>query len=367
MEFYEIVKSFKDYDFNKFFNSVSEKEIEYILGKERIDEWDFLTLLSPKAEDYLEEMAVKAKDISIRNFGKSVVIYTPMYLSNYCVNKCLYCGYNIENDIRRKKLTLEEVETEAKAIYDMGYRHILVLTGESRHHTPLSYIKDCVKILKKYFSSIGIEIYPLEEEEYSEIIELGVDSLTIYQEVYDEDVYRNVHVAGPKSNYAYRLKGPERACKAKIHSLGIGALLGLNDWRKEAFFTGLHGQYIEKHYPDVELTLSIPRIRPHAGIFDYVQEVNDKNAVQAMLAYKIFIQRAGINITTREQATFRDHLLPLGVTKMSAGVSTEVGGHLDGEKGEEQFEIADTRSLEDIKQAIISKGYCPVLKDWEPI
>ncbi|MBS4538596.1 2-iminoacetate synthase ThiH [Clostridium sp. D2Q-11] len=367
MSFYEKVKDFNGFNFNNFFNSITEEKIEHILVKDRVNEEDFLSLLSPKAEKYLEEMAQIAHDISINNFGRAILLYTPMYLSNYCVNKCLYCGYNVENGIRRKKLALGEVEVEAKAIYEMGYRHILILTGESRKHSPISYIKDCVKILKKYFSSIAIEIYPLEEDEYRELICSGVDSLTLYQEVYDEDTYKSVHVAGAKSNYKYRLDAPERAAKAKIHSLSIGALLGLEDWRKEAFFTGLHGKYIEKNYPDIELTLSTPRIRPHAGSFEYVREVTDKNIVQAMLAYKIFIHRAGINITTRERAEFRDNLLPLGVTKMSASVSTEVGGHSNNEKGDKQFEIDDSRNLEDIKFAIKAKGYHHIFKDWEPI
>lgn len=367
MSFYDKVKEFENFDFEAYFNSVTEEKIEYILAKNRITEEDFLHLLSPKAEHYLEEMAQIANNISLRQFGRTILLYTPMYLSNYCVNKCLYCGYNLENGIRRKKLTLKEVEEEGKTIYEMGYRHILILTGESRKHSPISYIKDCVKVLKKYFSSIAIEIYPLEEKEYRELIDSGVDSLTLYQEVYNEETYKKVHVAGPKSNYIYRLDAPERAAKAKINSLGIGALLGLDDWRREAFFTGLHGKYIEKNYPDVELTLSTPRIRPHAGSFKYIKEVTDKNIVQAMLAYKIFIQRAGINITTRERSEFRDNLIPLGVTKMSASVSTEVGGHSNKDKGDKQFEIDDSRSLEDIRNSIRSKGYQPIFKDWEPI
>ncbi|MBS4534525.1 2-iminoacetate synthase ThiH [Clostridium sp. D2Q-14] len=367
MNFYQKVQEFDNFDFDKFFGNVTNERIESILMEDRMNEEDFLSLLSPNSEKYIEEMAQKAHNISLRHFGRTVLLYTPMYLSNFCVNKCLYCGYNIENKIRRKKLTLEEVEEEGKAIYEMGYRHILILTGESRKHNPVSYIKDCVGILKKYFSSIAIEIYPLEEYEYRELICCGVDSLTLYQEVYNEEVYKKVHVAGPKSNYRYRLDAPERAAKAKIHSISIGALLGLEDWRKEAFFTGIHGKYIEKNYPDVELTLSTPRIRPHAGSFEYVREVTDKNIVQAILAYKLFLHRAGINITTRERAEFRDNLIPSGVTKMSASVSTEVGGHSNKEKGEEQFKIDDNRSLYEVRNSIKFKGYNPILKDWESI
>lgn len=365
MSFYEQIKKYKDFDFEGFWDKVTEVQIQTALSKERIDEKDFLALLSPKAEEFLEPMAEKAHEISLKNFGKTIVLYTPMYLANYCVNKCAYCGYNVENNIARKKLTLEEVENEAKAIAASGLRHIIILTGESEYHTPVSYIKECVKVIKKYFDSICIEIYPLKEEQYAELIEAGVDSLTIYQETYDEKVYDKVHLSGPKKNYIYRLETPERAAKAKIHSLSIGALLGLSKWRNDAFFTGLHGAYIQNNYPEVELTLSPPRIRPHAGSFTDVQEVTDKNLVQAMLAYKIFIQRAGINVSTRERAEFRDNLIPLGIVKISAGVSTEVGGHCVENKGEEQFQIADGRSVEQMKEAIKSKGYNPVFKDWQ--
>jgi 2-iminoacetate synthase len=365
MSFYEKVKPFDKFDYDKFFEKVTDTSIRNILSKDFIDEEDFLSLLSPKAEDYIEEMAQKAHRISLNHFGKSILLYTPMYLANYCVNKCVYCGYNVHNQIKRKKLTLEEVEAEAQIIYNQGFRHILILTGESRYHTPVSYIKECVTVLRKYFSSIGIEIYPLEEAEYAELIETGVDSLTIYQEVYDEAIYKEVHIDGPKADYKYRLDAPERACKAKIHSLGIGALLGLNKWREEAFFTGMHAAYIQKQYPDVEITLSTPRIRPHAGSYDKIYEVTDRNLVQVMLAYKIFLHRVGLNITTRERAEFRDNLIPLGVTKMSAGVSTNVGGHATEDKGEKQFEIADGRDLEAIKRTIAANGYNPILKDWQ--
>lgn len=364
MGFYETIRKFQDFDFNNYFEKVTNNDIERVLSKDRINEEDFLKLLSPKAENYLEAMAQKARDITLRHFGKSIVLYTPIYIANYCENRCAYCGYNVENKIARKKLAFEEVEQEAKAIAATGLKHIIVLTGESSYYTPVSYIKDCIKILKKYFSSICIEIYPLEEKEYAELIEAGVDSLTVYQEVYNEKVYDKVHISGPKKDYKYRLETPDRACRAKIHSVGVGALLGLYEWRSEAFFSGLHGAHIQDIYPDVEINMSVPRIRPHAGSFVDIFEVTDKNVVQVALAYKIFLQRAGINITTRESKDFRDNFILLGVTKMSAGVSTEVGGHSEGDKGDGQFDIADNRTVEEIKEVIIKKGYNPVFKDW---
>ncbi|MCH3963161.1 MAG: 2-iminoacetate synthase ThiH [Clostridium sp.] len=367
MGIYEEIKKYEDFDFDGFFENVTDSKVENILLKDRISREDFLALLSPAAERYLEPMARKAREISIRNFGKSIVLYTPMYIANYCTNKCIYCGYNVENKIVRKKMTYEEIEREAKAISQTGLKHIILLTGESRYHCPMEYLKEAVKILKKYFASICLEIYPLEEDEYRELVELGADSLTVYQETYNEDVYKTVHLAGKKRDYRYRLEALDRGCRAGIHSVGMSALLGLYKWRNEVFLTGVHAEYISKNYPSVEISMSVPRIRPHAGSPIKIYEVTDKNLVQAAMAYKIFLQRAGINITTREGAEMRNNLIPLGVTKMSAGVTTEVGGHSldDEDKGEGQFIISDSRSVDEIKDEIEKQGYNAVFKDWQ--
>ncbi|GFZ31301.1 thiamine biosynthesis protein ThiH [Clostridium zeae] len=367
MSFYDIAKEVQDFNFDSFLNDVTEEKIQHILKKDRISKEDFLCLLSPVAEKFLEPMAQKAHNLTMSNFGKSVVLYTPLYISNYCVNRCAYCSYNLDNDINRQKLTIDEIEKECKIIYESGLRHVILLTGESRFHSPVSYIKDAVKIMKKYFNSIAIEIYPLEEDEYRELVEAGVDALTIYQETYNMEVYDKIHLGGPKKDYKFRLETPERACKAGIRGIGVGALYGLTDWRKEAYLSGLHAKYIEDNFPHMEMNISIPRIRPHAGSFTDLYEISDRNLVQIMLASKLFLPRAGINMTTRESAEFRDNLIPLGVTKMSAGVSTEIGGHTKEKenKGDGQFEISDTRTVEEIKSMLLSKGYCAVLKDWE--
>lgn len=365
MSFYEKLQEYRDFDFESFFSKVTKEDIEKILHKDIIHEKDFLKLLSPAAENYLEVMAQKAREISLKNFGKTVVLYTPIYIANFCVNGCAYCGYNVKNKIKRKQLTMEEIEKEAKAIYETGMRNIIVLTGESKVQTPVSYIRDAIKLLKKYFSSICIEIYPLEVEEYRELVDAGADSLTIYQETYNEEKYSKVHLSGPKKNFKFRLDAPERVCKAGIHSIGAGALLGLYKWRQEAFFTGLHAMYIQEKFPSVEISMSAPRIRPHAGSFNDVYDVNDKNIVQVILAYKMFLPRAGTNITTREPASFRDSLIPMGVTKMSAGVSTEVGGHSIEDKGEGQFDTNDKRSVAEVYNKIKELGYNPVFKDFE--
>ncbi|AAK80863.1 2-iminoacetate synthase [Clostridium acetobutylicum] len=365
MSFYKKLQQYKDFDFDDFFSKVTARDIEKILCKDILHEMDFLKLLSPAAEKYLEHMAQKARELSLKNFGKTVVLYTPIYIANYCVNGCAYCGYNVKNKIKRKQLTMEEIEEEARAIYSSGMRNIILLTGESKVQTPVSYIKDAIKLLKKYFSSICIEIYPLEVNEYRELVEAGADSLTIYQETYNEEKYSKVHLSGPKRNFKFRLDAPERVCEAGIHSIGTGALLGLYKWRSEAFFTGLHASYIQEKFPSVEISMSAPRIRPHAGSFDDIYEVNDKNIVQVILAYKMFLPRAGTNITTREPKEFRDKLIPIGVTKMSAGVSTEVGGHGCKDKGEGQFDTNDKRSVSEVYNRIKELGYNPVFKDFE--
>ncbi|MDT8718923.1 2-iminoacetate synthase ThiH [Clostridium sp. 19966] len=365
MSFFHIAAELQQYDVDEFFKTVTEDRIRYILTKEYISKEEYLCLLAPTAEKFLEEMAQKARRLTLSNFGKAVVLYTPIYISNYCINKCSYCGYNLDNDIKRQKLTMEEIDKECKNIFETGLRHVILLTGESRHYSPVAYIKDAVKIMRKYFDSISIEIYPLKEEEYRELVEAGVDGLTIYQETYDMKIYDKIHLEGPKKDYRFRVETPERACRAGISSIGVGALYGLTNWRKEAYFSGLHAKYIEDNFPHMEINMSIPRIRPHAGSFTDIYDVNDKNLVQIMVASKLFMPRAGINMTTRESAELRDNLIPIGVTKLSAGVSVEIGGHTKKDKGEGQFEIADGRSVKEIKNMLSNKGYCAIMKDWQ--
>ncbi|GAE86884.1 2-iminoacetate synthase ThiH [Acetivibrio straminisolvens] len=368
MSFYERYLEYKNFDFEGFLEKVTDRDIINIINKDRrLTELDFLMLLSNKAVKYLELLAQKANKLTLQNFGKVIFLYTPMYLANYCVNQCVYCGFNITNNIKRKKLSLEEVEREAQAISSTGLRHILILTGESRKESPVEYIKDCVKILRKYFRSISIEVYPLYENEYAELVEKGVDGITIYQEVYNEEKYKALHLKGPKRNYLYRLDAPERACRASMRNVNIGALLGLYDWRREAFYTGLHADYLQNKYTDVEISISLPRIRPHCGSFMPDCKVEDRELVQIMIAHRLFMPRAGITISTRESEKLRNNLIGLGVTKMSAASSTQVGGHTLDDKSDGQFDINDRRGVEEMKQLIYSKGYQPVFKDWQAI
>lgn len=367
MSFYSTIEKFKDFDFNRYWSRVKVEDVERSINEKNPNYEDLLNLLSPVAEKVLEDMAVKARELSLRHFGRTILLYTPIYISNYCVNKCSYCGYNLENSISRKKLTLEEIKSESEAVAKQGFKHIILLTGESQIHSPTRYIVDAIKVMKEYFPSITLEVQPLSEEDYKKTVEVGAEGLTVYQETYDEEIYDRVHLSGPKKNYKFRLDTPERGARAGMRSISIGALLGLGDFRRDAFFTALHGEYIRKKYPHVEVTYSPPRIRPCEGGLKELNPVEDKKMVQVMLAYKIFAQQSGINVSTREDHEMRKNLIPLGITKMSAGVSTEVGGHALKTKGTSQFSINDEGSVEEIKEMIIEAGFQPIFKDWERI
>ncbi|MDP3804083.1 MAG: 2-iminoacetate synthase ThiH [Candidatus Omnitrophota bacterium] len=367
MSYYEIYQRYKDNRWDALFGCVRKDEVERYAASDEQSERRLAALLSNAAESCLEDMARRAAELTLRNFGRTIQLYTPIYISNYCENECLYCGFNSNIDIERRRLAKEEIEKEADIIASSGLKHILVLTGESREMSPLSYIKDSVKILKKYFVSITIEIYPLTRDEYRELVTDGVDGLTIYQEVYDEKLYLKIHPAGPKRDYNFRLDAPERGASAGMRSVNIGTLLGLDDWRKEAFLTGLHAKYLQEKFPDVEVGVSVPRMRPHSGDFKAPFEVSDKNVVQIILALRLFLPRLGITLSTRESARFRENLIGLGVTRISAGSTTKVGGHtisVHSESGSAQFEISDRRSVDEIKVMLESKGYQPVFKDW---
>lgn len=367
MSYYDHVLKYKNLPFEKIFRGISLRDAESAIFADSPDPERLLALLSPPAEDLLEPMAQKAHAMTLRHFGKTIQLYTPMYLSNYCLNRCSYCGFNANHHLTRKKLTYEEIEKEAAFIASTGIQHVLVLTGDDREESPLDYIKEGVRILKKYFSSIAVEIYALTEEEYAQLVREGVDGLTLYQETYDEGVYGQVHLEGPKKDYRFRLEAPERGARGGMRNINIGALLGLHDWRKEAFFMGLHAQYLQDQFGDVEISASVPRLRPHTGDFQVPHEVGDQDIVQMITALRIFLPRLGLTISTREKAALRENLVPLGITRMSAGSTTRVGGHtlpFLQDVNTPQFEIADSRDVAAIQFMLQEKGYQPVLKDW---
>lgn len=364
MSFYETYKKYR----NNEFGDITDSLVRRSICSEKLNAKEFAALLSPQAEKHLEDMAQKAHSLTVQYFGKTVQLYTPMYLSSWCDNQCTYCGFSAKNHIERKKLSLEEVKKEAEFIASTGLKNILILTGSSREKTPVSYIVECVKVLKEYFSSICIEIYALEQDEYKALITWGVDGLTIYQETYDEETYKRVHPVGPKKDYLFRLDAPERALKEGMRLVNVGALFGLSDWRREVFSLGMHAAFLQDKYPMSEISMSVPRLRPQVGSFDEACSVTDKNIVQAVLALRLFLPRVGITLSTRESASFRENLMPLGVTRMSAGSTTKVGGHTAGfgesKENPEQFEICDERNIDQIKNMLREKQYQPVLKDW---
>ncbi len=364
---YQELAPYREFDYDGFFSGLGDKDIQTVLAKEKLTALDYLTLLSPAAENHLETMAKQAKAITLRYFGRTIILFTPIYLSDYCTNKCKYCGFSALNVVPRHQLTLEQVEQEAQVIASTGLKHILFLTGDAPTISSVDYMKDCTQILKKYFSSIGTEVYSLTLAEYRELYEAGVDSMTMFQETYNETLYDSIHVAGPKKDYHFRLNAPERACQAGMRSVNIGALMGLDEWRREAFFTGLHAAYLQNNYPEVDINLSVPRMRPHTGDFQPLIDMTDSYTVQYILAYRLFMHRSGITMSTRETVDFRNHMMGIGVTKMSAGSCTAVGGHTDQNANSGQFDISDERDVEQMKTAIRQHGYQPVMKDWQPL
>lgn len=366
MGFYEYMEPYRNFDFQGFVGHVTDGDVLRALSKESLSPLDFLTLLSPRAAGHLEAMAVRAREITIRQFGRVIFMFAPLYLANYCVNRCAYCGFNAGNSIQRNALSLGQVEEEARAIAKTGMRDILFLTGESRKESSPDYMRDCVGVLKKYFANIALEVYPLETEEYKMLAGAGVDGFTMFQECYDEKRYAEVHLGGPKRNYRYRLDAPERACRAGMRCVNLGALLGLYEFTSEAFFTGLHVFYLQHRYDACDFAVSLPRLCPHIGSFEPYRAVTDREIVRNILALRLFLPRAGITVSTREKPAFRDHLIGLGVTKMSAGSSTEVGGYAN-HTTDDQFDVSDKRSVPEVLAAIRRKGWLPVFKDWQTL
>ena len=327
---------------------------------------EFLALLSPAAGEELETLAQTARDITLRFFGRAVSIFTPLYISDYCTNQCRYCGFNARNKQKRRHLSPDEAAAEAFAIADLGFMHILLLTGDAPKLASPQYIAEVIAKIKSRFASIGVEVYAMTAGEYRLLIEAGADSMTMFQETYNPGLYKWLHPAGPKSDYKFRLEAPARAAEAGMRSVGVGALLGLDDFVNDAFATGLHAWYLQRSFPGLEVSVSVPRICPHEGEFEVTKAVGDRLFAQYVAALRCFLPRAGITCSSRESANMRNHLLPFGVTRVSAGVSTAVGGRATEDlRNPGQFEITDHRSLAEMIRDLRGLGYQPVLKDWE--
>jgi len=357
----KVLKNVDNYDYSK----VSAREVEEALKKDHLSIGDYGALLSPAATPYLEEMAKKAIIETRRHFGNSIGLFTPLYIANYCENNCVYCGFNCKNKIRRGKLSLVEMERELEAIAKTGLTELLILTGESRHHSGVEYIGAAVKLAAEYFSTVGIEIYPLNADEYAYLKQCGADFVSVYQETYNLDKYQQVHLSGPKRVFPYRFDAQERALMGGLRGVSFGALLGLGDFRKDAFATGVHAYFIQQKYPHAEISFSTPRLRPFINnAYNNPNDVHEKQLLQVMLAYRLLMPFAGITISTRERAGFRDHVIGMVATKISAGVRVGVGGHEQEEKGDEQFVISDPRSVTEVHQMILDRGLQPVYRDY---
>lgn len=369
MSFYSTLARYRDFDFQDFFARITQERVARALSAEKLSETDFLALLSPLAAASLERMAQKAHELTVQYFGRTIQLYIPLYISNFCANECVYCGFHRGNVIHRKKLTMTEIEAEAQTIAATGMRHLLLLTGEAPAVTPIEYLEEAVRLLKKYFASVSIEIFPMAEQDYRRLKEAGVDGLTLYQEVYDESRYALVHRAGPKADYRWRLDAPERGARAGFRMVNIGPLVGLGEVRSEVFFSGLHARYLENTFLQTEISLSLPRMNPAEGDYRPDYFADDRDFVQFLTALRCFLPRAGLNISTRERAGFRDNLIRLGATRFSAGSCTGVGGYGEqkADAGSPQFAITDERSVAEVVEAIRAAGYQPVYKDWDMI
>ena len=334
---------------------------------------DFKALISPAAEPFLEQMAERARRETSKHFGNTVYLFTPLYIANYCENYCVYCGFNCYNHINRMKLTMEQIEKEMKVIADSGMEEILILTGESRGQSSVEYIGEACKLARKYFRMVGLEIYPVNTDEYRYLHECGADYVTVFQETYDTDKYETLHLMGHKRVWPYRFDAQERALRGGMRGVAFSALLGLSDFRKDALASALHVYYLQRKYPHAEMSLSCPRLRPIINN-DKINplDVHEKQLCQIICAYRIFLPFVGITVSSRESASFRDGIVKIAATKVSAGVSTGIGDHdskYNGKEneepqGDEQFEINDSRSLDKMYQDIAEEGLQPVLNDY---
>jgi len=364
----KVLAAMEEYDYDRY----TAVDVRRALSHETCSIEDFKALLSPAAAPFLEEMARRAELETQKHFGNTVYIFTPLYIANYYQNYCVYCGFNCYNNIHRKKLSLEEIEHEMKVIADTGMEEILVLTGESRKYSDVQYIGEAIKIARKYFRNIGVEIYPVNTEEYKYLHECGVDYVTVFQETYNSDKYETLHLLGHKRVWPYRFDAQERALMAGMRGAGFSALLGLDDFRKDALATALHVYYLNRKYPHAELSLSCPRLRPIVNN-DKInpRDVGEKELCQVLCAYRIFLPYVGITVSSRESMAFRNGITKICATKVSAGVSTGIGDHEakytgkeDEDVGDEQFEIDDNRSIKRMYADMEQGGLQPVLNDY---
>lgn len=358
----KVIAAMESYDAGRY----TAEDVKTALEKDVLSLDDFGALLSPAALPMLEEIAQRAQLEKEKHFGSSIQMFTPLYIANYCENYCIYCGFNCHNKIHRAKLNTEEIEREMKAISETGLEEVLILTGESKKMSNVEYIGEACKIAKKYFKVTGLEVYPMNTDEYRYLHQCGADYVTVFQETYDSDKYETLHLAGHKRIFPYRLNAQERAIRGGMRGVGFAALLGLSDFRKDAFATGTHACLIQQKYPHADIAFSCPRLRPIINN-DKInpKDVHEPQLLQVMCAYRIFLPFASMTISTRECARFRDNSIKIAATKISAGVDVGIGGHGDNEKkGDEQFEISDGRNVKEVYEAIKTQGLQPVMSEY---
>lgn len=364
-----VLEQMNSFDYDKY----TARDVEKALEHDTCSIEDFKALLSPAAEPFLERMAQRARLETSKHFGNTVYLFTPLYIANYCENYCVYCGFNCYNHISRMKLTMEQIEHEMKVIAESGMEEILILTGESRSQSDVKYIGEACKLARKYFRMIGLEIYPVNTDEYRYLHECGADYVTVFQETYDADKYETLHLCGHKRIWPYRFDAQERALMGGMRGVAFSALLGLSDFRVDALASALHVYFLQRKYPHAEMSLSCPRLRPIINN-DKINplDVHEKQLCQIICAYRIFLPFVGITVSSRESAEFRNGIVKIAATKVSAGVSTGIGDHeskysgkeQDGAQGDEQFEIDDARSLDKVYKDIEDEGLQPVLNDY---
>ncbi len=327
------------------------------------------SILTDTSPETTEKLARQAEQLTRQYFGRTISIYAPIYLSNYCSSHCTYCGFHSHNKIQRIKLTPEQMHKEMQWVAQTGIENILLLTGESYKATPVSYLKKSVRIAKQYFTSISLEVHPMDTSEYKELFLEGVDGIAVYQETYNQKRYKEVHIAGKKKDYTYRFKTPERIAQSGIRQISMGILLGLTDPAEDLYTLFSHLQFMEKNYPGIEYSLSFPRLRTIKGETLAECPIDDITLTKIICLTRILFPRVGINLSTRENAYFRDNILGLGITRISAGSNTAVGGYSEKSSTEQdpQFDIEDTRSMKDILKLLKEKNFDPILTDWRPI
>lgn len=365
MSFIELFETYSWDNIKEQIYTTTAEDVRSALTKKKRNVQDFLALISPAASPFLEAMAQLTQRLTQQRFGKTIQLYAPLYVSNECNNICTYCGFSFNNKIKRRTLTNAELLQEAEILKKMGVEHILLVSGEANHIVGQAYFLNALEVLKPHFANISIEVQPLSAKQYTELQQAGTHAVMVYQETYHKEVYKTYHPKGKKSNFNFRLDTPDRIGQASIHKIGLGVLLGLENWRVDSFFTALHIDYLQKKYWKSKYSVSFPRLRPAQGIIEPNFVMNDRDLLQLICAYRIWNFDLEISISTRESAIFRNNVIGIGATSMSAGSKTNPGGYTTDEESLEQFEISDERPMEVFREVIKQKGYDPVMKDWD--